>query len=167
VQVTIEAGNTHFSVVDSFLLDAAGIRLIAYFGSSDEVVVGAKVQIVSKHAFTSRAGVIQLLRFAEGSELRRIEGHAFGKYIRVKAIRLPGSIERLDERWARPQSFEKVIFESGESLETVFAGNQRCLDGFLRNREPTQDGTVVFFRPAAPEPPPDPGDVFVPDDWLL
>jgi hypothetical protein len=63
VQITVEAGDSHFSVVDSFRLDVAGLRLIRDSGARDEVIDVVKIQIVSKYAFTSRVGLIQITDF--------------------------------------------------------------------------------------------------------
>jgi hypothetical protein len=84
--------------------------------------------------------------FADGSELRQIEEGAFDDMHRIESIRLPRSIEQLDEKWALPTSFEKVVFECRDSHQRVIQRNVRCLGGFRQADSATQAEELIFVR---------------------
>jgi hypothetical protein len=96
--ITVEPGHSHFTFVGSFFIDAAGMRRIRYFDLSKEVIVGAKVQIISTGYFISYHSHISSLVFAHGSDLRQIEEGAFDLMSHIESIPLPRSMEQLDEK---------------------------------------------------------------------
>jgi hypothetical protein len=152
--VTVEEGNTHFCVSGQNLLDSTRTALIAFFGTAATVRIDRKIQILCDCCFVDRT-TLSRVEFEPGSELRRIEWCAFGGCLSLHSIRIPASIEALEEGWFRSScfdagsTFDTVRFESAESLSKMIVTGCADLSGdfylevFNLNGEPEIPGYVV------------------------
>jgi hypothetical protein len=123
-EILIEDGNKHFCVIGKFLFDITKTSLIAFFGIAATVTIPRKIQILCDGCFLG-CETLSRLNFEPGSELRRIDRLAFGGCSSLHTIRIPASIESLEQEWFLNSHFhggvvfDTVQFESCESLSRM------------------------------------------------
>jgi hypothetical protein len=119
--ISVEAGNHHFDVSDSFLVDIDRTSVIRYFGSDSTVTLKRNIEILSTGCF-SGCQFLRSLDFEPGSHLTRIEARAFSDCFSFKSIHLPASVEFLGEAsFSSCNSLSSFTFESESKLTQIEA----------------------------------------------
>jgi hypothetical protein len=114
--IAIEDGNSCFRVVNHFLLNSNGNKLIRYFGTDKDVRIGSEIQILCQGCFAG-SGSLRRLSFEAGSTLHQIEAEAFSKCSSLTSISIPACVKLLCAGCFHGcTSLSMVIFESGSTL---------------------------------------------------
>jgi hypothetical protein len=117
--ITFDGGNPSFAVSGDFLVDALGTRIIRYFGVAITVTVNRNIEILSRGCFSACISVLSFL-FESGSNLIRIESHAFRSCTSLQSICIPASVEILcEECFVGCPLLLRLTFESGSKLQRI------------------------------------------------
>jgi hypothetical protein len=113
-QISIDSGNVHFKIVDSFLVDFEGKSLIWRFGLSNEVVVPKWIARFSRGALRGCHEII----FGRG--ISRIAERALLDCPSVSSVFIPSSVETIgEEAFSGCHALSTVSFESNSGLTRI------------------------------------------------
>jgi hypothetical protein len=118
-EMTVESGNGHFRIVEDFLM--GGDSVVQYFGFGREVVVPSHLTVLRPGSF-SHQKALEMVSFEGGSQLRLIERGAFYSCDSLLSIRLPASLEVIeDEVFFLCHSLSEVTFGQPSKLSFIGA----------------------------------------------
>jgi hypothetical protein len=126
-EISIAAGNSHFKVRGSFLMDFECIWIVHYFGTEAEVTISKGVKHLGSSSFLG-CPTIRSVKFDPGCSLRSIEERAFQNCSSLSSICIPSSVQVLSAHcFYECRSLSTVIFEAGSRLRRVCsAAFARC-----------------------------------------
>jgi ferredoxin len=120
--VSIDSENEHFKIDGPCLYDITGHRLICLFGKVSSFCVGKNVEVLCEQCF-SECPWLNSVTFEADSQLKEIGKEAFGSLgficTNLTSIRIPQSVEILDEACFRSVPLREVIFEAGSLLKSI------------------------------------------------
>jgi hypothetical protein len=76
LSVSVEPGDSMFSVDDHFLFNFSQTMIVRYFGSASSVVIPRCVEVLCAWCFASCSSVLEIV-WESGSQLKHIERQAF------------------------------------------------------------------------------------------
>jgi hypothetical protein len=115
--MTVESGNGHFRIVEDFLI--GGDSVVLDFGFGLEVVVPSRVTVLRNWSFSGREP-LKAVSFEGGSQLRSIGRRAFAACRSLLSIRLPASLEVIEENvFVQCSSLVELTFEAPSKLRVI------------------------------------------------
>jgi hypothetical protein len=115
-------GQCDFQVHELFIEDITGRSLVRYLGSSSEIVIKSRIEILCESCFSHCESLTSII-FESNSKLHRIEESAFAES-GLRTIQIPASVEVLcNECFSACQSLTSVTFESNSKLHQIEVGN--------------------------------------------
>jgi hypothetical protein len=116
--VSIEAGNTAFVLEADLLYDATLTVIVRNFSSEPSMVIGKRVHVVAKHAFTECKSITDI-RFEPESTLHTIESYAFTT-ASVHSVSIPRFVEVLRSfAFSDCRFLECVTFDDESNLMII------------------------------------------------
>jgi hypothetical protein len=90
--ISVDRGNSWFSICRTFLLDSAGHSLIQSFSRESYVILFRSIETLSRYCF-SGSKQLSILIFESSSTLRQIDESAFRDCSSIESICIPSSVE--------------------------------------------------------------------------
>jgi hypothetical protein len=127
ISMSIESGNRFFSVNWPFLLDFAGVRLVRYFESGNEVTIPSEIETLGRDSISWCS--VSAVRFESTSKLAVIEMEACYFCEQLTSISIPSSVTILCEScFSGCKSLRVVSFEADSQLIRIgTCAFNRCL----------------------------------------
>jgi hypothetical protein len=127
-EISLEAGNRNFVVVDGFLMDFERICVIQYFGCESDLMIPSSVEILRTFSFLC-FGCLRTVKFSPGTKIRSIESWAFAFCTSLSSICIPASVDFIGTKcFASCKALSVVEFEAGSKLRELQANTfEECL----------------------------------------
>jgi hypothetical protein len=118
-KIEVEAGNTHFSVHDCFLLDFSRILIVFYFGADEEIQIPDEIETIGIAAFFSKH-FIRSVSFGPGSKIRRFGDRSFGQCKTMNVLHIPSTVREIgNATFSNCKGLTCVTFESVSELVRI------------------------------------------------
>jgi hypothetical protein len=111
-EIIVDEDNDHFKVIDGFLANRQGTRIIHYFGSECDIRIGRDIETVCEHSFRG-CECLRSVTFEKGSRLAVVEESAFQECL---------SLERVEFEALRPIFDDYCFADCGQLKDVLFAG---------------------------------------------
>jgi hypothetical protein len=116
-EITVDSGKPHLRIVEDFVM--GGDSVVLYFGFDREVVVPSDVLVLKNRSFDGR-DALEAVSFEGGSQLQSIGEFAFGSGGSLLSIRLPASLEVIEEgAFCFCWSLVELTFEAPSKLRVI------------------------------------------------
>jgi hypothetical protein len=117
--VVIDESNPHYFVSGDFIVAFDGMRLIRYFGHSENVIICREIQAVGGYCF-HQCNSVATVAFEPDSQLTIFGECAFSHCSALKSIRISAQVERISAySFSQCSSLVEVAFEQGSKLTRI------------------------------------------------
>jgi hypothetical protein len=111
-EVTVDSGNSIFSMSGGSLVKDEGKCIVCYFGEESDVRIGADIETVGVDSF-AKSGFLRSVAFEAGSKLARIDHGAFSECGGLEVVRFAGRCPSFGMHcFQQCRRLKNILFES-------------------------------------------------------